>query len=171
MSIYEMGYSIGQDTLPGTYKVGGWHHSANLTDVAGNPHSGNYGFYFVADQLIFPEQAGSDQGLGLFVQIGKVPDDRNMVDLYVGGGVNYHGLLPGREEDDFGIAVGHASISENMIGPGVDSAETVIELTYLANLLPWFTIQPDFQYIINPGADPAIKNALVGGVRFGIVFK
>ena len=175
MSIYEMGYSIGQDTLPGTYKVGGWHHTASKTDEAGNPHSDNYGFYFVADQLIIPEQAGGDQGLGLFIQIGKVPDDRNEVDLYVGGGVNYHGLLPGRDEDDFGIAVAHASISKNinMVVPGVvrDSAETVFEITYLANLLPWFSIQPDFQYIINPGADPAIENALVGGLRFGIVLK
>jgi len=172
MSIYEMGYSIGQDTLPGTYKVGGWYNTANFPDVVtGNPHSRNYGFYFIADQLIFSEHPESDQGLGLFVQIGNVPDDRNMVDLYVGGGVNYHGLLPGREEDDFGIAVGHASISNKLVGPGVDSAETVFEITYLANLLPWFSIQPDFQYIINPGADPAVKNALVGGLRFGIVVK
>ena len=44
--------------------------------------------------------------------------------------------------------------------------ETAIELTYSAQLTDNFRIQPDIQYIINPGTDPSLKNALVVGVRF-----
>lgn len=180
MSIYEMGYSIAQNSLPGTYKLGGWYHTkkfddVSATDAAGDPvqRSGNYGIYFLADQMVWSEQDGSNQGLGLFVQIGGAPDDRNTVDFYIGGGLNYHGLCPNRDEDDFGIAVAHASISDKMVDAGagtLESAETTLEITYLANITPWFSVQPDFQYIINPSADPALKNATVAGLRFGIVF-
>ena len=51
----------------------------------------------------------------------------------------------------------------------------MLEVTYQAQIVPGWTIQPDFQYIINPGghvADPAdpeglrpLRNALVFGVR------
>lgn len=40
------------------------------------------------------------------------------------------------------------------------------EATYRAALTPWLSIQPNFQYMINPGADAQIKNATVLGVRF-----
>ena len=33
------------------------------------------------------------------------------------------------------------------------------ELTYSDNLTPWFTIQPDIQYIIDPDTNPALQNA------------
>jgi porin len=31
---------------------------------------------------------------------------------------------------------------------------------------PWLSVQPNIQYVINPGADAQIKNATVLGVRF-----
>ena len=33
--------------------------------------------------------------------------------------------------------------------------ESVLELTYQANLTPWDQVQPDLQYIIHPGGSPA----------------
>jgi carbohydrate-selective porin OprB len=35
---------------------------------------------------------------------------------------------------------------------------------------PAIFVQPDLQYIINPGGDASVDNALVGGVRIGIAF-
>jgi carbohydrate-selective porin OprB len=46
----------------------------------------------------------------------------------------------------------------------------VIELTYLANICPNFSLQPDIQYIINPGGFGKASNALVAGVRFNLTF-
>ena len=55
--------------------------------------------------------------------------------------------------------------------------EPIIEATYRARLTPWLKIQPDLQYVINPGAgiptaqSPApLKNALVIGVRMTVNF-
>jgi porin len=41
----------------------------------------------------------------------------------------------------------------------------VIEVTYRRALLPWLTVQPDIQYILNPGADRSLRDAVVFGLR------
>ena len=57
-------------------------------------------------------------------------------------------------------------------------AEALLELTYVAQLAPWWTMQPDIQYIIRPGGnvpdpnDPAaaVGNAFVIGLRSTLRF-
>ena len=51
-----------------------------------------------------------------------------------------------------------------------DHSEVALELTYRAPITPWLAIQPDVQYIINPGTDPSIGNALVVGARLEFSF-
>ena len=50
------------------------------------------------------------------------------------------------------------------------SNETVLECYYNLQLTPWLHISPDVQYIFNPGGDASVKDAVVVGVRIGIVF-
>lgn len=180
MSIYEMGYHVGDvkdsQTLPGSYKAGYWYHTDSFddvldTDANGNPliHTGNYGAYFLADQMLIPDGEGG--GLGAFLQVGGAPDDRNLVDFYVGGGLHCQGLIPGRDKDMLGLAVAHASISDKLRrGQALDSHETTLELTYRAELTPWLALQPDLQVIFNPGADPSLDNAVVSLLRFEVSF-
>ena len=47
-------------------------------------------------------------------------------------------------------------------------AETVIEATYKVQLAPWWSIQPDVQYIAYPLYDEDVKNNLIFGVHFEI---
>ena len=72
-------------------------------------------------------------------------------------------------------------IYSNNPGYPVRSTESFIELTYQAQVSPWWTIQPDFQYVFTPGGGvqnpdaPADVNArmhneAVLGVRTGITF-
>ena len=44
--------------------------------------------------------------------------------------------------------------------------ETAIELTYRLPVTRWLTFQPDVQYIVNPGTDPDIDDAIAIGLRF-----
>ena len=37
-------------------------------------------------------------------------------------------------------------------------------------LQPWLEVQPDLQYVVHPGTDPALDDALVAGVRLEISF-
>jgi len=54
--------------------------------------------------------------------------------------------------------------------------EVVLELSYQGQLDPWFTVQPDLQYIFNPSGgvldpnDSPRRDALVLGLRSAITF-
>jgi porin len=74
-----------------------------------------------------------------------------------------------RKDDQVGLAIGHASFG----GParrsfGLEGGETVAELTYALPIADNVVVQPDLQYVWNPGGDPAIPNALVVGLRFSL---
>ncbi len=47
-----------------------------------------------------------------------------------------------------------------------ESHETNIELSYSAQINDWLRVQPMIQYVMNPGANKTLDNALVFGVRF-----
>jgi porin len=149
---------------PGFVKAGLWLQTGAEANAL-NPESSlpNTGFYLLADQMLLPEGEDSDQGLGFFAGTGFTPPNRNVVDFYLNSGVTYKGLLPGRDDDTCGVALGLA----NQRGEG---AEMVLEATYQCVLTPWCMVQPDVQYLINPGAGSNLANALVLGLRFSVVF-
>jgi len=74
------------------------------------------------------------------------------------------------------IAVARSHVSDDysnsqvLQGNPLSSAETVIEATYKVQLTPWWTIQPDFQYIVTPSGVQGSKNATVLGVRTIVAF-
>jgi porin len=50
----------------------------------------------------------------------------------------------------------------------VERAETAIEWSYEMPLAGWLTLQPNLQYIVNPGGDSSIDDAVVAGLRFAV---
>ncbi len=192
--------------LPGTYKLGAYYNSQPFTDqrrtgsgeslaglgadAQGKQRRNDYGLYGVADQLLWREPGTKDQGLGAFLRAMGAPGDRNLVNFYVDAGVTYKGLVPGRTSDTAGVAVGVARISDTASKLDADTArlnggsypvrrhETVLEVTYQAQIAPWLQVQPTAQYVFNPGggvpnpANPArrLGDALVFGVRTGVTF-
>ena len=48
--------------------------------------------------------------------------------------------------------------------------ETILELSYQAVVNSWLTLQPDLQYVFNPGAVGHQQNAVVAGLRFTVNF-
>jgi porin len=191
--------------LPGTYKIGAWYNSNAFPDQrygadgllladpasSGVPlsHSGNYSVYAVADQLVWREPGTRDQGIGVFARVTGSSGDRNPVSAFLNAGATWKGAIPGRAGDTIGLGIGVARISDNARHAYNDVAlfsgaaypqrasETVVELTYQAAVTPWLSLQPDFQYIFNPGGGPGINNparkaadAAVLGLRGVVVF-
>lgn len=160
-----------QKDLPGTYRFGGWYHSSDFEDVGEHTgidpkvYAGNHGFYLAFDQMLYREDDVSDQGLVAFFQLGMAPEDRNELDRYLGIGLNYVGLFEGRDEDVVGLGIAQASWSDRVEDI---SSETAIEFFYRAQLTNSIAIQPDIQYIVNPGGNG--EDALALGVRFQITF-
>lgn len=181
----ETGYRLNPDDaagrLPGTYKLGGWYHTAPFTKFeTGNATRGNYGVYVSSEQLLWrePDQPPEGrQGLGAFFRIGFSPDDRNMADYALDTGLNYRGLFPGRDQDTIGLgaALAHASdpfrdLQRNHGAAFPDDHEWALEFTYKFALAPWFTLQPTFQWINNPGMSGELDDAFVIGLRSKLTF-
>ena len=53
-----------------------------------------------------------------------------------------------------------------LAGNATDARETTLELTWRLPVADWLTLQPDLQYVISPGFDAALDDALVVGLRF-----
>ncbi len=191
--------------LPGVYKIGGWYATADFTDQhygngAGGAllsladpsapppamHRGNGGIYAIADQMVW---RGGDSSVNVFLRGSVAPADRNLVSYYVDGGFGVNGPLPGRPNDTFTFGVAYTKISTDAValdrdfldlgGPpyAVRDAETVFEASYAAQLAPWWTVQPDLQYILRPsgGQDPddpaqTLDHVFIAGVRSVITF-
>ena len=76
------------------------------------------------------------------------------------------GFVPQRPDDQIGVSVAMARCGADFrAANNAQSHETAIEFTYVLPIADRLQIQPDFQYILNPGADPDLENALVLGIR------
>ena len=162
--------------LPGTVKLGGWHNSKDIQDVAatdenGDPviHDDNYGGYAILDQMIFRE--ADEQGLSAFAMGGAAPKDRETVQRSVAAGLNYTGLIPSRDKDVMGVAFTNVFLSNKLrASTGQDRGETSVEWTYKMRINDSIVVQPDFQYVVKPNADDAIKNASIFTLRTDVHF-
>jgi porin len=158
--------------LSGTYKVGAFLNTADFKDNdGGGTLHGDYGVYGVIDQELWHEPGDPSQGLRGFFRTAGVPGDRNYVEFELETGVNYAGLLPGRDKDLTGLGLVYTKTSNGVLSDAGTAAarhyETIIELTYQAIINSNLSVQPDLQYIFNPGGGAAsLSNALVIGLRF-----
>jgi porin len=183
---------------PGNLKIGGYYHTDDFFDmyqgtfvafdnfVAANglplppissgsagTHSGNYGVYVLADQMLWREMGKEDhaqQGLVGFFRAAYAPEDRNLAWLGLDGGLVYKGLIPSRDWDTLGLAASYLEISDDLRraqqdinaiisgagGPApftqLADYEGVIELSYKAQMSAWWTVQASLQRVFHPGA-------------------
>jgi porin len=182
----ELGYLTGEGEGDRPYAkigLGAWYYTAHFDrigsfDANGEPtrRTGSYGMYLLGERTVYREPGAPGQGLALFGRVGFADPRVNHVGVYVGGGAVYTGLLPGRPEDQLGLGVATALAGRRFerelaqSGVAVGRAEVALELTYRAQVAPWLRIQPDLQYVIQPGFDRRVPNALALATRFEITF-
>ncbi len=205
-SLGQMDYGSGSGGLPGTYKLGFWYDTGFFPDQEfdntglslANPAStgipgmnkGNYSFYGVMDQMIWRPNPQSSRSLGVFLRAMGAPSQQNLITFSANGGLVLADPLPGRDNDSLGLGFGIVKVSsaasaldqQTAFFTGspfpVRSTETFLELTYQFQATPWWNIQPDFQYIFNPGGgiqnpnNPAslVGNEAVIGFRTTVTF-
>ena len=193
--------------LPGTYKFAGWYDAGKFADreidssglSLANPassgvprlHRGEYGIYALADQMVWHSDDAVQRAVGLFIRaMGAPQEDRNPIDVSVDAGLAFRGALPGRVYDVAGVGFGYAKLSGGAMALDRDrgfftgtpypvrSSEEFVEVTYQYQVTPWWQLQPDFQYVLNPGGgilNPnnvhrRVGNEAVLGLRTNIAF-
>jgi porin len=195
----EGAYKYNQDRLAGTIKIGGWNHFDTFQhqeiDIGGNliaetgrpgrPLDNNWGLYGIIDQLIWRVPGSEDpKGVGVFARFIGAPQDRNLIDFYFDGGITFSGMFRRRPDDAFAIGFAYTGISDHVTAFDVTTGEPVarnyemlLEICYTMQLMPGWTLQPDFQYIWQPGGNVpdedgsgAVADAAVVGARTTISF-
>jgi porin len=159
-------------------------------------HQGDYSIYAVADQMVWRNSENPNRSVSVFGRVMDAPQtDRNLVDFAMNAGVVYHNPIVNRPDDTVGLGMGFAHVSHGAAALDKDTAafaqaantsgvfpirstETYVEATYQYQMYPWWQLQPDVQYVFNPGGsisnsnDPTqrVKNELVLGLRTNVLF-
>jgi porin len=173
----EAGFLLNQEAndkgLQGTYRLGSFVHTDDTPTWAGGNGGTGYGIYGVMDQQLYSENS---RVISLFVRSGGAPSNTNFVDWYAEGGFDFTGFVPRRGNDVAGLAVARSHVSGDYSAAQIAAgsrpltAETVIEATYKVQLAPWWSVQPDFQYIVTPSGVEGSSNAVVLGLRTTVAF-
>lgn len=179
----EVGFSEGKPKTDGYYKyaIGGWYlrqdmqnfpNMVSFENASADFITGTGGWYVLA------EKGFSDQ-LGVFLKTGRASVNINKYSAYYSGGLWYRGLFESRPSDVFGIGIAQSQLgSAYLDAKGTNEngeqllydAETIYEISYSIPVNDWLTIQPDVQYIDNPGFSVMNLDLWVALVRAEAVF-
>jgi porin len=191
-----------------TYRVGLWYDTESFSDqrigtdglslasLASNgmplQHRGDYSLYAVADQMIWRKASDPNKSVSIFGRVLYTPEaDRNLVDFSLNAGIILHEPIVNRADDTLSLGMGYghlsgaasaydrdlAALAHGSFSP-IRSGETYIEATYQYQMHPWWQLQPDIQYVVNPGGgivnpgDPGkrVGDEFIMGVRTNILF-
>lgn len=206
LAVGQLTYKHGHDkksetSLPGSATFGSYFESSTFPDLTGSSKRwrGNYGFYLMADQMIYrgewPEFEGplhmrSD---AIFAEKVKKPYNQPVsMPLDRPKGLSVWGGAVFAPENNintqtYQLATGliYQGLPPNrncdvtaflfVLGHFSDklagqSDEMILEFNHRFQLGPWFYITPDIQYIINPNGQSNIGNALVLGAEASFNF-
>jgi len=155
---------------------------------------GNWMFTFVGEQYLWtPEGAhvsradggskedydvatqffGENQpGVGLFYRFAYTPDNRNLWNITISGGIGARGVINGRPLDRMGIGVywmrASSDLNKQPIIGGILNNETGVDAYYNFAITPWLQLSADLQYITSGLATG--DNAWVLGTRLFVQF-
>ncbi len=153
--------------------LGAWGYTAKFsTDPLDTGQSSDFsydnaGAYVRGEAML----RAADPAIAVFARYGYIPGDVNLFSQFISSGVTWRGL-GSRPDDEVGVAFAWAETSEHvrdladLAGLAIEDREIAVELTYRFPVAEWLTLQPNVQYVVNPGLDSALDDALAVGVRF-----
>lgn len=143
--------------------AGYWRYTARFDRVqgGGGEVGGNDGAY------LFAERRLTRSGLSGWARVGIADARINPVARYAGAGLVHAGPFRSRDDDQAGVAIAVAAFGGpyRRAGASVTPREIILEATYRARVASWLTVQPDVQYVIDPGGRRDAPDALAVGLR------
>jgi porin len=168
---------------------------AYANPATGQPYGHDYNIYFTAEKTVYHpltlapvepkdmkdtkemkssggEVLDTTRGLDLLFEFVGEPGDRNPLMYEATLGARYTGLFDSRPQDKIGLGViysdngtAYSQAYSDAQGGRKLGGEYTFELDYQYNPTPWFSLQPDLQYIVDPGGDYQRSDILVLGLR------
>jgi porin len=155
--------------------VGMWSYTADFdrldAELTTSPQSqnGNHGAYALVDLPLGNLGPARIDGS---LRFGVAEERFNPVDQYIGATFVASHPFTSRPDDAFGFAVAYGRTGDlyrtvqALAGIPAAGAETSYELTYRAPITGWLALAPSVQFVSHPGADLAMRDAWVVGLRF-----
>jgi porin len=158
-------------SYPGVYRFGAAYNDGKIPDATGTMSKGNYLIYSMASQALFRSAAGSNRGLDATFGFDWSPGDVTRQNFQITAGTRFNAPFEGREKDGIAFGFVYSRISDPyrrfsaLLGEPPLGSEKAFELNYSFQVTPYFLLQPTFQYYVDVGANPALRNAPIFGLR------
>jgi|694.fasta_scaffold131711_2 porin len=161
--------------LPGVYKLGAYVSNEPENSYPGGWGGSPFGFYMIGQQTLWEQNPGQKQTSQFSVFGGVVwSPPSSVTEMPIDGfaGTVWRGPWSRRPADHLYTSWQIGNFSEpyaQSVGQSSDGAfESVLNAGYIIQITKEFSVQPDIQYIIQPGGFGQANNALVLGLQITI---
>jgi len=163
--------------LPGVYSFGAYYANYTFERFSGGTEHNAFGFYAMAQQMVWRSQRNPNQNISLWGGVTYSPQlEISQMPVMGFGGIVWQGAIPTRDKDSALLSFYTGGFSSSYAnaqarnGNGRPTNETVLEASYIIQLTEALQLQPDLQWVIQPGGTGDIPNALVLGCQVAVIF-
>jgi porin len=131
----------------------------------------SWGGYLLGERTLLRMGHGDDRYISGFARYTFADGDSTAIKNTANLGMYVRGAFAARPDDIAGIAVTRARLSgswrsaQAVGGTATTNNEDALEVTWRYSVTPWFAIQPNYQYIRNPGGVSGKPDARLIGAR------
>jgi porin len=125
--------------------------------------------YWNADQYFYQPDTTVNRGVGVFARFGISDGEANPIENFASIGIGGKGVVPGRENDGFGLGYFYSWIADNRLTSrlGFEDAEG-LEAYYEIALTPALRLTPDIQWI--QPSQQRVDSSWIAGLRLFTAF-
>ena len=174
--VAEAGWTGNGKIAAGVWRYTRKQDDLRLTTPDGDPAPATaQGAYLLLERALTRGDRNAPRHATAFARLGLSDGDTTAFHGGWQAGVLVKRVFAGRPDSAFSIGLNQALLSrkyrDNALDDGrrLSGSERAIEVAYADKIGP-VTIQPDLQYVKDPGGDRALGHALVAAVRFGVAF-
>jgi carbohydrate-selective porin OprB len=149
----------------GLYRFGASYNPRKFTTSSGSTKSGNYLFYWMANQALWRVHSDGAKGLDATISYDWSPPDINRNNTMLTAGLRFNEPLPLHIHNTMSVGYVQNRLSQRFVSPGAPQfkPENAFEFNTLMDVAPMILLQPVIQYYTNVGG--GTHRAVVFGFR------
>jgi porin len=154
----------------GRLGLGAWYHTGTFNRFDGRTERSAASPYVTFDQTLWRKTPDAAQGIAMFAETGYANPAISKANYQIGGGLRWTGPLPSRDSDILGLGTSYIRFSDAPAAGFTKRSELTVETFYKIRFNAWFSIQPDLQFIHNPGGVSSRADSLAATVQMLVDF-